>query len=54
MNATQEEVAAPIQKKYQLINGLKMAYVETGQKPIVFLLGNPASVIYGETFCRML
>jgi haloalkane dehalogenase len=44
MNATQEEVASPIQKKYQLINGLKMAYVEIGQgDPIIFLHGNPTS-----------
>jgi haloalkane dehalogenase len=44
MNATQMEVASPIQKKYQLINGLKMAYVEKGKgNPIVFLHGNPTS-----------
>ena len=31
-------------KKYQIINGLKMAYIEAGQgDPIVFLHGNPTS-----------
>lgn len=38
------KTAVKMEKKFQSINGLKMAYVETGKgDPIVFLHGNPTS-----------
>lgn len=33
-----------LEKRYQTVNGLKMAYIETGNgSPVIFLHGNPAS-----------
>jgi haloalkane dehalogenase len=47
MNASQQslnETVFPLPKKFQIINGLKMAYVDAGKgDPIIFLHGNPAS-----------
>lgn len=47
MNATQQsqdETVLRLPKKFQIINGLKMAYVDAGEgNPIIFLHGNPAS-----------
>ncbi len=38
------KTAVKMEKKFQSINGLKMAYVETGKgDPIIFLHGNPTS-----------
>jgi haloalkane dehalogenase len=47
MNALEQplnETVSPLPKKFQIINGLKMAYVDAGEgDPIIFLHGNPAS-----------
>lgn len=47
MNASQQslhQTVSPLTKKFQIINGIKMAYVDTGKgDPIIFLHGNPAS-----------
>ncbi|MCE6990186.1 haloalkane dehalogenase [Dyadobacter sp. CY323] len=38
------ETAVQLQKKFEIINGLKMAYVDEGEgDPIIFLHGNPTS-----------
>jgi len=43
-NERNAKAALPLEKKFQLIKGSKMAYMETGAgDPIVFLHGNPTS-----------